>query len=403
VQGERRPRVLWLTDEPPDRRLGGGNIRQAHLVTGLARTCDVHLVIIGAAPDDEVAAAVGRVTLLDDPGLREPARPAVRTAMHVWLAVAGRGPREVALAGRRRRRLRTALRALEVDADVVVACHPGLAAALPTSRRARWVAQIHHVPSVQAVQEHRLATDRGRRWVRGREAAKARRFERWLVAAFDLVVVVSDADRRAIAAGAEGAPVVVVPNGVDTAAYPSTPLPPEPRVLMAGSFQYGPNVDGARWFCDEVLPLVRAAVPATELALVGRSPAAEVRALADRPGVQLHADVPTMRPWFEWSRATVVPLRVGAGTRLKALESMSAGRPVVGTAVGLLGLAVDDGVEALVADGPEGMADALVGVLLDDERAIALAAAGRRFVEAHHDWSAIGTAFADRIRDLADH
>jgi glycosyltransferase involved in cell wall biosynthesis len=169
---------------------------------------------------------------------------------------------------------------------------------------------------------------------------------------------------------------------------------------MTGSFQYGPNADGAVWFCDEVLPVVLEAVPDATLTLVGREPRAEVRALADRPGVSLHADVPDMAPWLAGARMTVVPLRIGTGTRLKALESMAAGRPVVGTTIGLEGLGVVDGVHAHVADTAAELAGLVVRVLRDPERAAALVAGGRRLVEERFDWEAIGRAFADAVVEL---
>jgi glycosyltransferase involved in cell wall biosynthesis len=126
-----------------------------------------------------------------------------------------------------------------------------------------------------------------------------------------------------------------------------------------------------------------------------------VRALAHRVAVTLHPDVPEMAPWLERARATVVPLRIGTGTRLKALESMAAGRPVVGTSIGLEGLGVVDGVDAHVADTAAEMAERLVRVLRDDAHAEALAAAGRRLVEARYGWSAIGGPFADAVVELA--
>ena len=131
---------------------------------------------------------------------------------------------------------------------------------------------------------------------------------------------------------------------------------------------------GLVWFCDEVLPKVQQVVPEVRLAIVGRHPVAEVVALAGRSGVDVHSDVPQMAPWFEWARAVVVPLHVGTGTRLKALEAMAAARPLVGTSVGLEGLGIIDGVQACVVDDPSAMAAALIEILRDD----VIAAASRR-------------------------
>jgi glycosyltransferase involved in cell wall biosynthesis len=134
---------------------------------------------------------------------------------------------------------------------------------------------------------------------------------------------------------------------------------------------------------------VQRAAPAVQVAIVGRRPVPEVIALAERPGIELHADVPQMAPWFDWARAVVVPLHVGTGTRLKALEAMAAARPVVGTSVGLEGLGLVDGVHARVVDEPQAMAAAIIEILDDDAVAERLAAAGRRLVEDEAQWCVI--------------
>jgi glycosyltransferase involved in cell wall biosynthesis len=142
-----------------------------------------------------------------------------------------------------------------------------------------------------------------------------------------------------------------------------------------------------------VLPLVRSEVPGARLDLVGMRPGPEVRALAANDGVDLHADVPDVMPYLQRARVAVVPLRVGSGTRLKALEAMAAGRPVVGTTIGLSGLGLVPGRHALFADDPVAVARAVVSVLQDDGLAAGLAAAGRTFVEERYGWDRIGELF----------
>jgi len=321
----------------------------------------------------------------------------VRRLFDLWLALGARGPREVVITARRRRRLRPILADLEPRFDVVVASHLGMAALRPRRPAARWVPQLHHVSSAKADQERAVTPGRRQQWLLAREATKARRFERWLLRSFDTVVLVSDGDAEALGPSPTEARVVIAANGVDTAHYVPSPRTDEPVVVMTGSFQYGPNVDGAVWFCDEVLPRIQAAVPSATLDLVGHSPRAEVRALAARAGVELHPDVPSMAPWLSRARVCVVPLRIGTGTRLKALEAMAAGRPVVGTSVGLEGLGLVDGTHAHVVDDPAAFADAVIRVLTDDDHAEALATAGRALVEERFQWTAIGDGLARHL------
>jgi glycosyltransferase involved in cell wall biosynthesis len=394
-----RPSVLWITQEPPDRSLGGGNIRQAHLVAALAQRADVTLLVMGTLADDGVRDAVTEVIDLPGVHLPEPRWKPARRLFDLWIAA--RGPREVVLTARCRRAMRPIVRRLEPRFDLVVACHPGMAALRPRRPVARWVAQLHHVSSARAQQERAVTPGRRQRWLLDREVAHAARFELHLLDTFDGVVVVSPDDAALLPTERARGPVLVVPNGVDVERYRPSPLPSEPAIVMTGSFQYGPNAEGAVWFCDEVLPLIRAAVPDATLTLVGREPRAEVQALAARPGISLHADVPDMAPWLARARVTVVPLRIGTGTRLKALESMAAGRPTVGTSIGLEGLGVDDGVQADIADTAPEFAERVIRVLRDDEHAAALVAAGRRLVEERFDWEAVGRPFADAVVELA--
>jgi glycosyltransferase involved in cell wall biosynthesis len=197
-----------------------------------------------------------------------------------------------------------------------------------------------------------------------------------------------------------GGDVVVVPNGVDTARFRPTPVPPEPVLVFTGTLSWGPNIDGLAWFCREVFPVVQARVPGTRLDVVGREPLPEVADLTRLPGVHLHADVPTVVPWLERARLAVVPLRIGSGTRLKALEAMAAGRPVVGTTVGLDGLAIDQGVHALVADDPPSFAAAVVDLMVNDELARRVAAAGAEHARTRFGWDGIGRRFVETVLDL---
>jgi glycosyltransferase involved in cell wall biosynthesis len=184
--------------------------------------------------------------------------------------------------------------------------------------------------------------------------------------------------------------VRVVPNGVDLEAFMPTPLPSTPSLVFTGTLDYRPNVDGILWFCREVLPSAARRVPGLTLTIAGRRPVPAVRELARQPRVSVIADVADIRPVLQRARLAVVPIRLGTGTRLKVLEAMAAGRPVVGTAVGLEGLGVEAGRHALVADDPAGLADAIVSLCADTELAARLAAGGRQLVEARYGWDDIG-------------
>lgn len=387
--------MLWLTPVPPDRAGGGGHIRQAELLLALAEEADVHLVCSHPVTDPEVRRAAASVRPV---GLEERNRgdkpKILRRAEDLRLAV-GSTPREVAaFAGVCREMEPEVSRS---SSGVVLVEYAGLAP-LIAQRAAgqRWVLTMHNLLSEMAVQEAAVAPGRRQRWLYRRDGSISRRWEERTVAAYDQVIAVSEDDATCLGS-AGGAPVRVVPNGVDVNRYSPTDLPPEPRVVFTGALYTGPNRDGIRWFCREVWPLVLRRRPDAELAIVGARPGPDVAGLASAPGVSLHADVPDIGPYLRWSRVCVVPLRIGSGTRLKALEAMSAGRPVVGTAIGLGGLGLRDGEHAAFADDAPGFADAVCRAFEHDAWAASLAAEGRRLAEERYDWRPIGRRFVEVV------
>jgi polysaccharide biosynthesis protein PslH len=394
-----RVRLLWVTDEAPDRHQGGGNIRQAMLLDGLRQRLDVTLLVVGSVQDDITSGHVTEILELPTPRRRPQPSRTLRRLRDLWRAVGRRLPSEVVAAARVRRVLEPVLDRIGEQFDVVIVHHLHVAPILPARRRAAWLLHLFDVASVRARNE--LSTEPGRRqrWLLARDLAKAERLEQRMAAAYDGLIVVSDQDADALTRSSGErmrGPAVIVPNGVNTSAFADGALPVEPRVVLPASLNYRPNVLGAIWFCDEVWPRVRSEVPEARFDLVGRQPVGEVLELGHRAGVEVHADVPEMRPWLTRARVVVVPLRIGSGTRLKALEAMAAGRPVVGTSIGLQGLGVLDRVHASVVDDPAAMANAIVELLNSDERAAALAAAGRRFVETTFRWEII----ADRLAEV---
>jgi polysaccharide biosynthesis protein PslH len=392
-----RPRVLWVTDEPPDRNLGGGNIRQAMLLNVLGERFDVTLLLLGSLQDELTRNRVAQVLELPLPAPRRMHRSATeRRVRELWQAVVRRLPREIVGRSRLRQVLRPVVNRLADDFDVVVVHHLYLAPIIPTRRRAAWLLHLFDVSSVRAHQESMVEPGRRQRWILARDAIKAERYERIAAAEYDALVVVSEEDAAAMTnrhRASEQPRVVVIPNAVDPSSFHPSPLPREPRLVLPASLNYRPNVLGACWFCDEVLPLVQRRIPGVHLDLVGRQPVDVVVALGRRSGIEVHADVPDIAPWLAMARAVIVPLHIGTGTRVKALEAMAAGRPVVGTNIGLQGLGIVDRVHARVVDDRVGMADAVVEVLTSDGEAETLAVEGRRLVEEHFRWD---TA-ADRL------
>ena len=285
------------------------------------------------------------------------------------------------------------------DYDLVNVEHEWLAPIIGVASsdrgRTRWAITLHNLLSTRLRQTASQRSKRRVRWLFERDAGHADRLEASVVRRYDRTIVVSqpDADRL-------GTRVDVVPNGVDLERFNMSPLPPQPRLLFSGSWNWTPNADAAIWACTELLPRLTARLPDISLSLVGRDPPASVRDLGRLPGVETHFDVPSVFPYLQNARVAIVPLSVGSGTRLKALEAMAAGRPLVGTSIGLEGLDLVDGDTAFFADSVEAMSDRIVELCLDDGRAATMAAAARQLVESHFGWESIVQRYWTVVQDV---
>jgi glycosyltransferase involved in cell wall biosynthesis len=211
--------------------------------------------------------------------------------------------------------------------------------------------------------------------------------------------VTSERERQKLLARRPGANIQVIPNGVDASFYTAKKIadaPPKTRVgdlkqtiLFVGYMDYHANIDAVTWFSRVAWPEIARTYPAMHFVIVGRDPAPEVRALAsDR--IHVTGTVDDVRPFYASAVAAVVPLRSGSGTRLKILEAMAAGVPVVSTKLGAEGIDIEDGLHYLQADsGPE-IAAAVHLIASSEEIRSRLSQAARELVCRTYDWSVIG-------------
>lgn len=193
----------------------------------------------------------------------------------------------------------------------------------------------------------------------------------------------------------------VVSNGVDVAYFSPDPRLPQPdgrTALFCGTLGYFPNLDGVRYFLEEIWPRLERH-PRARLKLVGPAPSPEVLA-RQGPRLDVAGLVPDLRPHLAQAAVTIVPLRVGGGTRFKILEAMAMGRPVVSTTIGAEGIAAEPGRDLLLADTAEDFAAAVARVLDDPDLAARLGRAGRALVERRYSWEALGRRMEGFLEDL---
>ena len=401
-------KVLLLTPQLPFPPRQGTSIRNYNLLAQLARRHDVDLITFLApgdepAPDGPLHALCGRIAAVPQPQrtTRQRVRdtllaplpdmalrlesPAMRAQVEEW---AGNGGYDVVQA-----------EGIEMAQYGLLAAQKGGAALVFDDHNCEYKLQQRNAATDLLDWRHPKRLPAGGYSVV--QWRKLRRYERELCRAAAAVVAVSAADRAALLDLDRSLDVTVVPNGVDLAYYDEdtqgdggVELPgagmPAPVLLFTGKMDYRPNVDAMLWFGLEVLPLIRERCPDVRLQIVGMNPHPRLDALRGDPAVEITGAVPDVRPYLRAAAVYVVPLRVGGGTRLKALEAMACARPIVSTSLGVEGLGAENGRELLLADRPDIFADAVL-VLLRDEGKLRryLGAQARRFVEERYRWETI--------------
>ena len=213
--------------------------------------------------------------------------------------------------------------------------------------------------------------------------------ELFLVRQVDRVFTMSDADARLLRRFIPRLPTSIVPNGVDTAAHAFMERwAPRRALLFVGYFLHPPNVEAALEFAALIYPRIRAAVPDVEWLIAGAYPPPVVQALAsDGSSVSVLGYVQDLTPYYQQSSVFVVPITRGSGTRLKILEAMACGIPVVTTTVGAEGIAVTPDHDVLIGDTPEAFAAQVVRLLHDPSLADHIRRNARELVEKRYDYS----------------
>jgi glycosyltransferase involved in cell wall biosynthesis len=254
------------------------------------------------------------------------------------------------------------------------------------------VGDTHNIEHDNLARASRETREPWRRGFYRLQARYTRREELAYASRFSIVCTTSERDRALLSALAPGVATSVVPNGIDLEKYrrPFGAAPKPGELLFTGLMSYYPNQHGVVRFTERVLPLVRARVPHARLRIVGANPPAAVRALAS-DHVEVTGRVPDVRPAYARADVAVVPLWIGGGTRVKALEAMAMGVPVVSTPLGCEGLDVRDGRSVLIGGSDEALADAVVSVMTRPAQRSALVAEGLALAD-EYDWRRVGLA-----------
>lgn len=384
-------RILLLTPSLPYPPIWGFGIRVYQLVRDLSRRHHVTLLTYGReneAPDAEAEnVAALRAVGADVHVVPPPRPPGGKRAAQALSLLSLRSYQTSALQSAAMQEAVTRL--LAGQAFDLIQIESSQMAGFDFGGRVPWVLDEHNLEYELLHRLYQGERAPGRRLYNWAEFVKFRREERACWRRADACLLTSGREREILRGLLPDKPAVTIPNGVDIEFYRPSAAPVEPDSLVfTGLMSYRPNVDGAVYFVEDVLPRIHRVRPGVTLTVVGAGAGPEVLSLAG-PRVVVTGAVPDTREYFARAAVAVVPLRMGSGTRLKVLEGLAMGKPLVSTSIGCEGIHVKDGEHLLIADDPQALADATLRALADPSLAAALARQGRALVEREYGWAAI--------------
>lgn len=241
------------------------------------------------------------------------------------------------------------------------------------------------------------------------EVGRTERYERWLPAQFDQVLVTSQVDRQALIdllpPGSPSPKIDVLSNGVDLDYF--TPGDPEKRetatLVVTGKMSYHANVAMIGNLIQNIMPHIWDARPDVCLQIVGKNPSREILALGANPSISILSDVPDIPPYLQKATIALTPILYGVGIQNKVLEAMACATPVVSTPQAVSALKVVVGREIYVEQEPDKFAAAVLQLLANPKERDQLGRAGRRYVEQHHHWTLITQQLEELYRQAVIH
>lgn len=394
-------KILYLCHRipyPPDK---GDKIRAYHHIAHLARTHRVHLACFADERADlEHVRSLQAICASVDVVYRSPfaARLFALAALPTGRSLSVAAFDSLELRARVRRRLR------EEQPDILVAYSAAMAQYLEEANGTPRVMDFVDADSEKLREYARLGRF-PQSALYALEADRLARYEGRIAATFDASIFISEAEAQIVRPHAPGRDFSIIRNGVDLDVFrpdPDGARPREPVVVFTGVMGYFPNVDAVTYFAHDILPRVRAEIPAARFAIVGRDPSVAVRRLAQLPGVTVTGAVPDVRPYLSEAALAVAPFRIARGVQNKVLEAMSSGLPVVGTQLAFQGITANDADGVRAADSAEAFAKEVVTLLRDPSLRRDLGQRARRYVEQHHRWEEVGAILEAKLLQLVE-
>ncbi len=392
-------RILALSSWWPEPADNGIRLRIAHLLRELARYHELHLLALSQGPIEAEQRA--RLTEFCASVEAVPERRWTPRRGEIIASLWRSEPSSVRATWNQAFANLVSERAAAVQPDLVLAFELTVA---PYARRVPGVPRVlDDLEMARLYDEFASATHPRRRFRAWLTWRKHSSYVMQVLRDFDACTVVSASEqtqaRKLITAGQ---PLVIIPNGADVVGCSGDWGAPEADTLIyPGAISYDANFDAVAYFLGAIWPQVKANRPHARLRITGQSSAERRAALPAAQGVEFTGFVPDVRPLVARSWLEVVPLRLGSGTRLKVLEALALGTPVVTSSKGVEGLDLEHGRHLFIADTPADFAATTTLLLSQPALRARLAAMGRQAVRERYDWQVIGARLNDLICETA--
>ena len=230
-------------------------------------------------------------------------------------------------------------------------------------------------------------------------ASRLERFENKIMQQCDLLVAISPLDEAYFQEQGFDGVSIVIPTGMNLNEYKQVPIPGEQTLFFIGALDWLPNQEGITWFLEKVMDLVLEKIPDASLHIAGRNaPDSFVRSL-NHPGIVYHGEVEDSRAFMGSFRVMVAPLFTGSGIRIKILEAMALGRPVVTTPIGIEGIEARNETEVRVSDNPETFRDQVVKLLSDENEVSRQTTSAFRLVQDNFDTFELSTRLSQFFKE----
>jgi sugar transferase (PEP-CTERM/EpsH1 system associated) len=386
----KEPVKLLVIDEglpyPPD---SGKRIRTFNLLKHLARDIDIVYLSFGsdsAASSEAIAAmnSLGVDCRIVEQKLQE--KSGVTFGWKLFVNLFSRYPYIVTSHFKSKFLERLTEIIADFDPAIVLAEWTPYAKYLDGLENVKKIVVAHNIESRIWRRYHENESNLLKKVYIGIQAGRVERFEQEIWRNVDGIISVSPLEKKEIESRADGVPVELVENGVDTDYFaPSNETVERGSLVFVGSMDWRPNQDAAEHFIKSIFPLIKKEIDGARAYIVGRKPPSFIRGMAAED-VVITGTVDDVRPYLEKASVMVVPLRVGGGSRLKILEAMAMRKPVASTSVGAEGLEVSDGENIVLADGPERFAAACCELLKNKKAASSIAKNGYSLAVERYRW-----------------